>query len=141
VERLLASERAQHLGPAVVYNIIAKLTFEYGLLAGGVFILFIVIAMLDRGAWRIVPGSLVIMIFFLSGSLLQAHTVFVAWMLTSMWTGQRPPGRPPSRRMDIPWGGRPPATTEPVSARSGYQVSKRVPADDREPPPGPQRAE
>jgi hypothetical protein len=97
-ERLLTSERAQQLGAAVVYNIIAKLAFEYGVVAGGVFLLFIVLAILDRAAWPVVPGSVIVMIFFLSGSLLQAHTVFIAWMLTGLWTAQSAPDTPaPSR--------------------------------------------
>ncbi|WP_369130685.1 hypothetical protein [Modestobacter roseus] len=103
VERLLPSVRDGELGQAVVYTIVPKLLFEYGLLAGGAFVLFIVLALLDRGAWRVVPGSVLVMIFFLSGSLLQPHTAIVAWLLTGLWAGQEtridllPRHRRPSR--------------------------------------------
>jgi hypothetical protein len=95
VERLLASGgRGEELGQAVVYTIVPKLVFEYGLIAGGVFVLFILVAVLERGAWRVVPGSLVVMTFLLSGALLQPHTSFLVWILAVVWTGQRPaPGR------------------------------------------------
>lgn len=89
VERMLTSGREG--GEPVVYTIVPKLVFEYGLLAGGLFILFIVVAVLDRGSWRVVPGSILVMIFVLSGSLLQPHTVFVAWLLTGLWTDQPGP--------------------------------------------------
>lgn len=91
VERVLPSVRGGQAGQAVVYTIIPKLFFEYGLVAGGLFVLFIVVALLDRGAWRVVPGSVLAAIFVLSGSLLQPHTVIVAWLLTGLWADQREP--------------------------------------------------
>lgn len=103
VERLLTSSRGGYLGQAVVYPIVPKLVFEYGLVAGGVFALFIVLALVDRAPWRVVPGSLVVMLFFLSGSLLQAHTVFIAWLLTSFWTEQRTATTPLPREGPAPW--------------------------------------
>ena len=84
-ERLLESDRAGQLGQAVVYTTVPKLTFEYGLVAGGVFALFIVLTMVDRVPWRVVPGALIFMTFFLSGGLLQAHTAYLAWLLTGFW--------------------------------------------------------
>lgn len=89
VDRMLTSGRQG--GEPVVYTIAPKLLFEYGLLAGGLAVLFIVVALLDRGSWRVVPGAVLFMIFVLSGSLLQPHTVFVAWLLTGLWTGQPDP--------------------------------------------------
>ncbi|MGY1749218.1 hypothetical protein [Modestobacter sp. SYSU DS0511] len=115
VERLLPSVRDGELGQAVVYTIVPKLLFEYGLLAGGAFVLFIVLALLDRGAWRVVPGSVLLMIFLLSGSLLQPHTAIIAWLLTGLWAGQEtrldllpPRQRPPGNGRRRPrQGGRP----------------------------------
>ncbi|WP_166486449.1 hypothetical protein [Blastococcus saxobsidens] len=85
VDRLLPSGREGR--EPVVYTIIPKLVFEYGLVAGGVLALFIVLVLLDRGAWRVVPGTVLVMIFLLSGSLLQPHTVVTAWLLTGLWAG------------------------------------------------------
>ena len=33
----------------------------------------------------VLPTTVMFMIFFLSGSLLQPHTIFLAWLLTSIW--------------------------------------------------------
>ncbi|OMQ15586.1 hypothetical protein A7K94_0208405 [Modestobacter sp. VKM Ac-2676] len=118
VERLLPSVRDGELGQAVVYTIVPKLLFEYGLLAGGAFVLFIVLALLDRGAWRVVPGSVLVMIFLLSGSLLQPHTAIVAWLLTALWAGQETrvdllPARPRSAGRGR-WRPRPASRPVPV---------------------------
>ena len=90
VERKLSSAKDGMAGQAVVYPIAPKLAFEYGLIAAGLFVLFIVMSLLDRGPWRVVPGSVIVMIFFLSGSLLQPHTAYLAWLLAGLWTGQDP---------------------------------------------------
>ncbi|MGY1716357.1 hypothetical protein ACI78R_17985 [Geodermatophilus sp. SYSU D01106] len=83
VERLLASAR-DGLGNDVLYSIIPKLAFEYGILAGGLFVVFLVLTLLDRPAWRVVPGSVLVMVFLLSGALLQPQTAFIAWLLTGL---------------------------------------------------------
>lgn len=72
----------------VVYPVIPKAVYEYGVIAGGLFTLFIVVAMLDRMPWRVVPGTALVMVFFLSGNLLHPQTVLVVWLLTSVWTEQ-----------------------------------------------------
>lgn len=94
--RLLESSARGQVGDAIVYNIPTKLVFEYGLVAGMLFTAFILVALLHRGPVPVVPGSLVFMLFFLSGSLLQPHTVVLAWLLTALWTGSpwRRPARP-----------------------------------------------
>jgi hypothetical protein len=100
VERLLPAARGGQ--EAVVYGIVPKLLFEYGLVAGGLFMLFIVLALLDRAAWRVVPGTVLVMLFFLSGSLLQPHTVIVGWLLTSFWSGRTGPRVDQLRRREAP---------------------------------------
>jgi hypothetical protein len=88
VERQLTSQRDGDIGQAVVYSIVPKLLFEYGLIAGGLFVLFVLVALLDRGPWRVVPACTVVMLFVLSGSLLTPHTVYLAWLLVALWGGQ-----------------------------------------------------
>lgn len=85
--RMLESSARGQLGDAIVYNILAKLLFEYGLIAGALFTLFILVALLLRCPVTVIPGSLVLMLFFLSGSLLQPHTVVLAWLFTGLWAG------------------------------------------------------
>jgi hypothetical protein len=82
-ERLLPSNRDGR-GNDVLYSTIPKLGFEYGVIAGGLFVLFLVVAMLDRGPWRVVPGTLVVMTFVLSGGLLQPQTAYLAWVFTGL---------------------------------------------------------
>lgn len=91
-ERLLESQRGGRAGRAVVYTIAPKLTFEYGLPAAVLFCGFIVVAVLRRPVFDVVPPAVVAWLFFLSGSLLQPHTVVLAWLLTSAW-GVQLPGR------------------------------------------------
>ncbi|MGQ7294800.1 hypothetical protein [Quadrisphaera sp. KR29] len=81
-DRLLISDQAGQVGEAVVYTIAPKLVFEYGLPAASLFVLFLVMALLDRTPWPVVPGAAFVMIFFLSGSLLQPQTTVLAWLLT-----------------------------------------------------------
>jgi hypothetical protein len=83
-ERLLENDR-QGAGQAVVYTIVPKVYFEYGLLAGSAFLAFLGLALFRRPPSPVVPGSLVIMLGLLSGSLLQPHTLLVAWLLTVVW--------------------------------------------------------
>jgi hypothetical protein len=72
-------------GEAVVYTIAPKIAFEYGLAAGTVFVAFLLVSVLRGPPLRVLPGAMVVMTFFLSGSLLQTHTIVTAWMLTSIW--------------------------------------------------------
>jgi hypothetical protein len=96
-ERLLDSDRAGQLGQAVVYTTVPKLVFEYGVPAGGLFVLFIVISMVDRVPWRVVPGTLLFMTFVLSGGLLQAHTAYLTWLFSAFWAGDDPVTEPEAR--------------------------------------------
>jgi len=91
-ERLLSSDR-ERAGQAVVYTIVPKLAFEYGLIAGGLFSAFIAFSVLWRPSMPVLPVTLLCMIFFLSGSLLQPHTVTLAWLLTGFFADRRPPPR------------------------------------------------
>jgi hypothetical protein len=72
-------------GEAVVYTIAPKIVFEYGLVAGTVFVAFLLVSVLRGPPLRVLPGAMIVMIFFLSGSLLQPHTIITAWVLTSIW--------------------------------------------------------
>lgn len=83
-DRLLESSRDQ-LGEAVVYGIAPKMAFEYGLIAAVLFIAFLLVSILRGPPLPVLPSSVVFMIFFLSGSLLQPPTVILAWLLTSIW--------------------------------------------------------
>ena len=80
------------------YTILPKLVLEYGLIAGGLFALFVLICLLDGVAWRVVPGAVVVMLFFLSGALLQPQTAFLAWILTGLGAVDRVVARPARRR-------------------------------------------
>lgn len=83
-ERLLENDR-HGAGLAVVYTIVPKVYFEYGLVAGSAFLAFLGLALYRRPPAPVVPGALVIMLGLLSGSLLQPHTLLVAWLLTVVW--------------------------------------------------------
>ena len=83
-ERLLENDR-EGSGLAVVYTVAPKLLFEYGMLAGSLFLMFFLVTLLRRGPYRVIPGSLVVMLGFLSGSLLQPHSLLLAWLLTAVW--------------------------------------------------------
>jgi hypothetical protein len=82
-ERLLESGRTG--GAAIVYPIAGKLVFEYGIVAGTLFAAFIVVAVTRGTRAPPVPAACLLMLFVLSGALLQPHTVAVAWLLTSLF--------------------------------------------------------
>ncbi|GAB2870474.1 hypothetical protein [Nocardioides pacificus] len=83
-ERLLENDK-EGAGLAVVYPVAPKLLFEYGLPAGGLFLVFWFVALL-RGAYlRVLPGSLVFMLAVLSGSLLQPSTIVFTWLLSCVF--------------------------------------------------------
>jgi hypothetical protein len=83
-DRLLVSTRNSD-GAAVVYGIAPKMAFEYGLIAAFIFIAFLLVSILRGPPLPVLPTSVIFMIFFLSGSLLQPHTSMLAWLLTSIW--------------------------------------------------------
>jgi hypothetical protein len=80
-ERLLENDK-QGAGLAVVYPVAPKLAFEYGLPAGLLFLVFWLVALLRRASMPVLPGALVVMLGALSGSLLQPHTLVLAWLLS-----------------------------------------------------------
>jgi hypothetical protein len=82
VDRVLASTEVSVNSADVLYSTIPKLAFEYGILAGGLFILFLVLATIDRAPWRVVPAAMVFMTFVLSGALLQPQTAVLLWLLS-----------------------------------------------------------
>ena len=82
-DRLLVSGRTS--GEAVVYTIAPKLAFEYGLIAAVVFSGFLLVAILRGPPVHVIPAAVIVMIFFLSGSLLQPFTIVTAWLMTSIW--------------------------------------------------------
>jgi hypothetical protein len=84
-DRLLESDAGGKIGEAVVYTIAPKLAFEYGLIAATVFMAFMLVSILRGPPMPVLPGAVIFMLFFLSGSLLQPHTVATAWLLTSIW--------------------------------------------------------
>lgn len=115
--RLLESSARGQLGDAIVYNIPTKLVFEYGLVAGVLFTVFIVVGVVHRAPMPVVPGVVLVMLFLLSGSLLQPHTVVLAWLLTGMWTGTRNRAEAPANA-----GARPPdGPAPPATARRSVE--------------------
>jgi len=82
-DRLLTSFRSG--GDAVVYTIAPKLAFEYGLVAMVIFVAFLMVSVYRGPPVPVLPTAMLIMIFFLSGSLLQPHTVTLAWLLTGFF--------------------------------------------------------
>ncbi|MEX5719305.1 hypothetical protein [Geodermatophilus maliterrae] len=89
VTRVLLS--ADNGGVDVNYSVLPKLALEYGILAGGLFVLFLVLALVDRAPWRVVPAALVFMVFVLSGALLQPQTAYLVWLLSGIGASHRPP--------------------------------------------------
>ncbi len=82
-DRLLASTRSG--GEAVVYGIIPKVAFEYGLFSLVVFVAFLLLSVLRGPPVPVLAGSTLFMMFFLSGSLLSPHVIIAAWLLTTVW--------------------------------------------------------
>jgi hypothetical protein len=98
VDRVIPGRQIGFNGTDILYSIIPKLVFEYGVIAGGLMILFLVLATLDRAPWRVVPAALVVMTFVLSGALLQPQTAVLVWLLAGLGAGaSRPLGiHPPA---------------------------------------------
>lgn len=108
VDRIIPGRKVTVNGGDVLYSVLPKLTFEYGVLVGGFFALFLVLAMTDRSPWRVIPGALVVMVFVLSGALLQPQTAYVAWLLSGIGASSVPgPGHAP-----ITGGGRAPTAAD-----------------------------
>jgi hypothetical protein len=84
VERIIPGARITVNGTDVLYSVIPKLAFEYGIVAGGLFALFLVMAAVDRAPWRVVPATMIVMIFVLSGALLQPQTAVLVWLLSGI---------------------------------------------------------
>ncbi len=84
-DRLLTSSARGQDQAAVVYGIATKMAFEYGFIAATLFIAFLLLSILRGPPLPVLPTAIAFMIFFLSGSLLQPHTIMLAWMLTSLW--------------------------------------------------------
>jgi hypothetical protein len=82
-DRLLTSDRSG--GAAVVYVIAPKVAFEYGLVAMFIFVSFLLVSIYRGPPVPVLATAVAVMIFFLSGSLLQPHTIMLAWLLTSLW--------------------------------------------------------
>jgi hypothetical protein len=126
-DRLLPSYRSG--GPAVVYPIVPKLAFEYGLVATVLFTGFLLVAILFRSPLPVLSASVGFMLFFLSGSLLQPHTTMAAWLLAGLWgrrgVGQRRRGggekEPPADGQAQGLGGREPVGGARSTAESGTE--------------------
>jgi hypothetical protein len=88
VQRIIGGSRVA--GVDILYSTLPKLAFEYGIIAGGLFALFLVLAIVDRAPWRVIPGALVVMVFLLSGALLQPQTAVLAWLLAGIGATDRP---------------------------------------------------
>ncbi len=84
-DRLLESSAKDDQGEAVVYGIAPKMAFEYGFVAAVLFVAFLLVSILRGPPLPVLPTSVIFMIFFLSGSLLQPPTIVLAWLLTSIW--------------------------------------------------------
>ena len=102
-EDLLATN-GEGFSQIVLYVIVPKLVYEYGVIAGGLFVIFLIVATIRGTPWRVVPGSLLFMTFFLSGALLQPQTAFLAWVFTTLGSGedadQPQSGDPPAGRLE-----------------------------------------
>lgn len=83
-DRTLESGRGR-AGLAVVYPSIPKLVYEYGIVSGLLFAAFMGVCLFWRVRLPVIPTCCFLMLFVLSGSLLQPHTVFLVWILTSLF--------------------------------------------------------
>ena len=104
-ERLLSTDRDGGLGRAVTYTTAPKLVFEYGLVAGGLFMLFLLVCLFGGRSVPAVPFALFLMTWVLSGALLQPHTAVLAWLLAMVCVpGRVGLGRRPGPRAVQPSG-------------------------------------
>jgi hypothetical protein len=70
---------------SVAFPVVPKLIAEYGLIAGAIFILFTIVAFCSRAPSPTIAACIVFMHLTLSGSLLQPQTVYLGYLLTSLW--------------------------------------------------------
>jgi hypothetical protein len=85
------SERLLSTGfDTILWSPLPKAAFEYGIVAGGLLILFVLLCMLDRAPWRVVPGALVILTIVLEGGLLLPQTAYLAWLLSGLGAREEP---------------------------------------------------
>lgn len=70
-----------------VFPVIPKLALDYGALAGVALLCFILVATLSPGVSYPLAGTLLVMYFTLSGSLLQPSTVYALLVFTTLFTG------------------------------------------------------
>lgn len=75
---------------SVAFPVIPKLIAEYGLIAGTSFVLFAVVALWSGAPSPTIAASVLLMYLALSGSLLQPHTVYLGYLLTSLFAAARP---------------------------------------------------
>lgn len=78
-------------GAPVVYPVLPKLAFEYGLPAALLVTAFLLTALLRGAPSPVLASTLGVLVFVLSGSLLQPHTTMLAWLLGALGTRARPP--------------------------------------------------
>jgi hypothetical protein len=83
-DRVLESDR-DAAGLAVVYTVPTKLIFEYGLLAGALFLVFLLVSLLRAPPFVVIPGTLVVLLALLGGYLGSPHAMWVAWLLSVVW--------------------------------------------------------
>jgi hypothetical protein len=91
-DRLLESQRSG--GTPVVYPVLPKLAFEYGLAVALVFAAFLLTALLRGAVSPVLASGLGVMVFVLSGSLVQPHTTMLAWILGALGSRVQGPGQP-----------------------------------------------
>ena len=92
------------------YPVIPKLAAEYGVIAAMVFSWFAIVAISNRTPSFTVSIMMLVGYFVLSGSLLQPHTVLLAYVLTSLFAARPGDARSGSNRVN----GRP----EPATGRA-----------------------
>jgi hypothetical protein len=96
-DRLLESPRSG--GAPVVYPVLPKLAFEYGLASALLVSAFLLTALLRGAPSPALASSLGVMVFLLSGSLLQPHTTMLAWLLGALSTREQHPGQRPGEEL------------------------------------------
>jgi hypothetical protein len=75
------------------YPVIPKLAAEYGVVAAALFVGFMLAALTRGTPSTTVSAMMLAVYFFLSGSLLQPHTVLTAWVFTSLFASLFAAGR------------------------------------------------
>ncbi|UAL30488.1 hypothetical protein K8W59_02885 [Nocardioides rotundus] len=81
----LLESMSDSAGLAVVYPIPAKTLFEYGLIAGALFLWFVLLALLRGAPSRVLACGLLVQLWLLGGYLIAPHVVITAWCLSVAW--------------------------------------------------------